>query len=258
MKQFIISSLAIVFFNLASLATPHTLHIQTFDEVYVKGACNFEIRYQPDSIGAMLVFASQEVYQNIEKALVQRSLYISVPSANNTNTPRIVLYCDRNLQVLSVAERCKASLPQNITLSYDLSLIASTFATISSSDIKASQISISSTGGGHISLNGITSASNITISNVGSGRISLPTIKANDLSTTLRGSGSITIGGNVANTPNFVLKGSGSIDISNIHAPRISAAAYGEGFIYIPQNITIDKQGAQEHITPRQLSKNHK
>ncbi|MGN0223556.1 MAG: GIN domain-containing protein [Muribaculaceae bacterium] len=250
MKHLILSILALLIGCVSASATAkYTLSVGTFDELYVKGACVVDLRYRTDSIGTMVVETTSEVYESMEKALLQRSLYISMPQNTSRTPTHITIYCNRNLQVVSVAERCKLRMASNLHLDYTLSLIATSFATITADGLTATDLSISNTGGGKISLHGLVKAGNVTVSAVGSGAVTFHNLSANDLSTTLRGSGLVKIAGTATNQPALVVKGTGTIDVTNLQASRIQAAVYGEGFIYISSNSAIDRQGATDHIT---------
>ena len=233
----------------ASALAKYNVSIDTFDELYVKGACVVDLRYHTDSIGIMVVESTPEVYNAMEKALLQRSLYISMPQNAGHGITHITVYCKRNLQVVSVAERCNLRFASDMRFDYTLSLIATSFATITADGITATDINISNTGGGKITLHGRVKAANVTVSAVGSGAITLNDLAANDLSATLRGSGMVKVAGTAVNRPALVVKGSGTIDVTRLQTRRIQAAVYGDGFIYIPQNLPVERQGAADHIT---------
>lgn len=250
MKHLILSILVLLIGAVnASATAKYNVSVDTFDELYVKGACTVDLRYRTDSIGTMVIETTPEVYNAMEKALLQRSLYISMPQNSSRTPTHITIYCNRNLQVVSVAERCNMRMASNLHLDYTLSLIATSFASITADGLTATDLSISNTGGGKIVLHGRVKAGNVTVSAVGSGAITFNDLAANDLSTTLRGSGMVKIAGTATNRPSLVVKGSGTIDVTNLQASRIQAAVYGEGFIYISPNIAVDRQGTADHIT---------
>ena len=250
MKHLILSILVLLIGAVnASATAKYNVSVDTFDELYVKGACTVDLRYRTDSIGTMVIETTPEVYNAMEKALLQRSLYISMPQNASRTPTHITIYCNRNLQVVSVAERCNLRMASNLHLDYTLSLIATSFATITGDGLTATDLNISNTGGGKIVLHGRVKAGNVTVSAVGSGAITFNDLAANDLSTTLRGSGMVKIAGTATNRPSLVVKGSGTIDVTNLQASRIQAAVYGEGFIYISPNIAVDRQGTADHIT---------
>lgn len=250
MKHLILSILALLIGAVnASATAKYHVSVGTFDELYVKGACVVNLRYHTDSIGMMVVETNPEVYNGMEKALLQRSLYISMPQNAGRTATHITVYCNRNLQVVSVAERCKLRMSSNMNLDYTLSLIATSFATITADGLSATDLNVSNTGGGKITLHGRVKADNVTVSAVGSGTVTFHDLSANDLSTTLRGSGMVKIAGTAMNRPALVVKGTGTIDVTKLQARRIQAAVYGDGFVYISPNIPVDRQGAADHIT---------
>ena len=250
MKHLILSVLAVLLGAMQASATAkYNLSVDSFDELYVKGACVVDLRYRTDSIGILVVETLPEVYNAMEKALLQRSLYISMPQNAGRTPTRITVYCNRNLQVISVAERCNLRIASNLHLDYTLSLIATSFATITADGLTATDLNISNTGGGKITLHGRVKTGNATVSAVGSGVVTFNDLAANDLCATLRGSGTVKIAGTAVNRPALVVKGTGIIDVTKLQTRRIQAAVYGEGFIYIPQSLPIDRQGAADHIT---------
>ena len=249
MKHLLICIISLLFIApAASSQARHIINVDAFDELYAKGSCAIELRYNPDSVGMVLINTTPEIYNGLEKALVQRSLYISMPQGVQSGATRITLYCNTNLQTISVSERCKLSIPKAINFSYDLSLLSTSFATITAADIRSSALRVSATGGAHVTVNNATVSSTLSISAVGSSRVSFAKVSANDLNATLRGSGSVDVVGSVANRPSLVVKGTGTIDVAGVRAPRIQAAVYGEGSIMVPKSVTVEAQGKSDHI----------
>ena len=215
----------------ASNTTERVVKFDSFTGLYVKGSCEVDVRFNPDSVGYMIVRSTPQAIDDVEIALLSEKLYISATMQNDRKLNNIILYIPNTLSIVSLSERCRLTVSSDIVIKDDISLMTAGSSIIDVSNISADNINLSVTGSGKININSRVIASYANCSVTGSGKINIQSIESNSFSATLKGSGSINVGGKISNTASVAVKGRGHIDVARLSTVLLKAVVYGEGYI---------------------------
>ncbi len=218
----------------------HLLHAEDYNSLYVKGDCEIDLRYNPDSIGYVVIRSTMQMYENVEKVLASDALYISVPLAVNASQRRkelqpIIVYAPTRLNSVTLSERCVLK-SNEIRVGDGFTLTISGHSLININALTATDVNASVSGTGKIIINGPAMVSHINCSVMGSGRVVVDKLLSKTLSATLRGSGQINVAGTVSESSSVVVKGRGDVNMGDLSTGRLRAAVYGDGTVtYSPQ-----------------------
>ncbi len=251
LQYILIVALSLMCLQAAAQSVEQTLRVDEFDALYVKGSCEIELRFQPDSVGYMLLRTSAEASDVVKTAQASGSLYISAKPSNAAELGRIVVYASEQLGTLALSERCRVAVDAPMAVGGDLSLMTSGNSKIAISTLTAENVNISVSGSGSISLSDTARVGHLNCSVTGSGKINVAKVDARELSATLRGSGKITVGGRAAESSSVAVKGRGSIDVSQLEVAALKAAVYGDGGVSYSPTTKCKSIGNQENIVKK-------
>lgn len=216
-----------------------------FGELRVSGPCDVSLVCRPDSAGMVFVTSGTTGGSGIDVRRADDALYINVnPSATKRVSAKV--YADEQIEVVMVSKRSTLK-AHGFKSEGAMSLVATTAASITVSELSAKIINVSLTGNGKIDMSDDISASSINLSLIGSGAIKVNGLAAATLNVTQRGSGGISVFGS-ARKCSMVGFGTGSIDASKLISAEMHLKLFGNGSIFYPAGIRVTLDGKIENI----------
>lgn len=225
----------------------HTLRAPAFDQVYVSGALDVELRVSADSAGIMVVRAADDAYAAFERRHSDAALYLSMADGAPSIEP-VLVYVAPSLASVSAAGHARVAVAGRIESRGPVGLVVSGPSEITAAEISALSMSASVTGSGHITVSGPVAVSHVNCTATGSGAVTVSEFSGETVSATLRGSGDVTVSGRASESAALVVKGSGTANTSGLKTPLVRASVFGSGEVIYNGTAALRASGKTEQI----------
>lgn len=246
----------------------HELRTSGWESLMVNGSYNVTVRYNPDSVGYVTVWANQAMLDDLE--LINKGTQLLITQDNtddksrrfNSKVPKLmIVYCDSKMTSACLNGSGDLLIePQPKLGSFKLLLNGS--GDIVMRNTKFSKLDVSLNGSGDVKLADITSdtnlqlalsgsgdlsakkvsAANLAVNMAGSGDIDVKDIKASKLSAAASGSGEIQLSGS-CDSADLAVAGTSEIDAAYLKAKKVSARSKGLGGITVHPDAKLDADG---------------